>query len=102
VSHRDPMRIFAWWCRVVGLVVAISYGAVSSSALAFDEPDGLGRLLLVTLESARLKADLRVLAALHSWVNSWRGIGAVESPTIRGPDRRRVGSLRSPREGIPR
>jgi hypothetical protein len=34
------MRIFAWWCRVVGLVVAISYGAVSSSALAFDEPDG--------------------------------------------------------------
>jgi hypothetical protein len=64
--------------------------------------DRLGRLLLVTLERPASKPDLRVLAALHSWVNSWRGIGAVESPMIRDPDRRRVGSLRSPREGIPR
>ncbi len=40
--------------------------------------DRLGRLLLVTLEAARVDADLPVLAALRSWLNSWRGIGAVE------------------------
>ena len=38
----------------------------------------LGRLLLVTLEAARLNADLPVLRALRSWLNSWRGIGDVE------------------------
>jgi len=36
--------------------------------------DGLGRLLYATLEAA----DLHVLAALHSWLDSRRGIGAVE------------------------
>jgi len=36
--------------------------------------DRLGRLLLVTLEAARV-ADLPVLGALRSWLNSWRGIG---------------------------
>src|SRR2546421_6546948 len=41
-------------------------------------PDRRGRLLLVTLEAARLKVDLPVLGALRSWLNSWRGIGAVE------------------------
>ena len=40
--------------------------------------DRLGRLLLVTLEVARVEADLPVLGALRSWLNSWRGIGAVE------------------------
>jgi hypothetical protein len=40
--------------------------------------DRLGRLLLVTLEAARVNADLPVLAALRSWLNSWRGIGDVE------------------------
>jgi len=40
--------------------------------------DRLGRLLLVTLEAARVDADLPVLAALRSWLNSWRGIGDVE------------------------
>jgi len=40
--------------------------------------DRLGRLLLVTLEAARVDADLPVLGALRSWLNSWRGIGAVE------------------------
>jgi len=40
--------------------------------------DRLGRLLLVTLEAARADADLPVLGALRSWLNSWRGIGAVE------------------------
>ena len=40
--------------------------------------DRLGRLLLVTLEVARVDADLPVLWALRSWLNSWRGIGAVE------------------------
>jgi hypothetical protein len=41
-------------------------------------PDQLGRLLLVTLETARLNAELPALAALRSWLDSWRGIGAVE------------------------
>ncbi len=40
--------------------------------------DRLGRLFLVTLEAARVGADLPVLGALRSWLNSWRGIGAVE------------------------
>jgi hypothetical protein len=40
--------------------------------------DRLGRLLLVTLEAARVDADLPVLGALRSWLNSWRGIGDVE------------------------
>src|SRR2546426_6206539 len=39
--------------------------------------DRLGRLLLVTLEAARVQADLPVLGALRSWLNSWRGIGDV-------------------------
>ena len=39
--------------------------------------DRLGRLLLVTLEAARVDADLPVLGALRSWLNSWRGIGDV-------------------------
>jgi len=40
--------------------------------------DRLGRLLLVTLEAACVDADLAVLGALRSWLNSWRGIGDVE------------------------
>ena len=40
--------------------------------------DRLGRLLLVTLEAARVNADLPVLGALRSWLNSGRGIGDVE------------------------
>jgi hypothetical protein len=36
------------------------------------------KLLLVTLEAARLDANLPVLVALRSWLNSWRGIGDVE------------------------
>ena len=40
--------------------------------------DHLGRLLLVTLEAAHVEADLPVLRALRSWLNSWRGIGDVE------------------------
>ncbi len=40
--------------------------------------DRLGRLLLVTLEAARVDADLPVLGALRSWLNSWRGIGDVD------------------------
>ena len=40
--------------------------------------DCLGRLLLVTREAARVNADLPVLGALRSWLNSCRGIGAVE------------------------
>jgi len=40
--------------------------------------DRLGRLLLVTLEAARVDADLPVLGALRSWLNTWRGIGDVE------------------------
>ena len=33
----------------------------------------LGRPLFVTLEAARVDADLPVLEALRSWLNSWRG-----------------------------
>jgi hypothetical protein len=40
--------------------------------------DRLGRLLLLTLEAAIVNADAPVLAALHTWLDSWRGIGAVE------------------------
>ena len=40
--------------------------------------DRLGRLLLVTVEAARVNADLPMLAALRSWLDSWRGIDAVE------------------------
>ena len=41
-------------------------------------PDRLGRLLFVALEAARVNADVPVLGALRSWLNSWRGIGDVE------------------------
>ncbi len=40
--------------------------------------DRLGRLRLVTLEAARVEANLPVLGALRSWLDSWRGIGDVE------------------------
>ena len=40
--------------------------------------DRLGRLLLVTPEAVRVDADMAVLGALRSWLNSWRGIGDVE------------------------
>ena len=41
-------------------------------------PDRCGRLLLVTLEASRLDADLPVLHTLRSWLDSWRGLGAIE------------------------
>ena len=41
--------------------------------------DGLGRLLYATLEAA----DLHVLAALHSWLDSRRGIGTVGMGVLR-------------------
>ena len=40
--------------------------------------DRLGRPLLVTLEATRVEAELPVLGALRSWLDSWRGIGDVE------------------------
>src|SRR2546426_9002651 len=40
--------------------------------------DRRARLLLVTLEAARLDVNVSVLHALRSWLNSWRGIGDVE------------------------
>ncbi len=40
--------------------------------------DRLGRRLLVTLEAAHVNAELPVLAVLRSWLDSWRGIGAIE------------------------
>jgi hypothetical protein len=39
--------------------------------------DGRGRLLLVTLEAARLGTNVHPLPALRSWLDSWPGIGAV-------------------------
>jgi hypothetical protein len=40
--------------------------------------DRLGRLLFVTLEAAFVNAQVPVLEVLRSWLDSWRGIGAVE------------------------
>jgi hypothetical protein len=37
--------------------------------------DRLARLLLVTLEAARLQTDLHPLPLLRFWLDSWRGIG---------------------------
>ncbi len=52
----------------------------------------LGRLLRVTLEAARVDANRPVLGALRSWLDSWRGIGAVErghgAPGVRPPAHR--------------
>jgi hypothetical protein len=39
--------------------------------------DRRGRLLLVTLEAARLRTDAHPLPALRSWLDSWNGLGAV-------------------------
>jgi hypothetical protein len=51
--------------------------------------DHRGRLLLVTLEAARVDAVLPVLSALRSWLDSWRGIGAVELAKPRPKKRER-------------
>jgi hypothetical protein len=51
---------------------------ISAQPWAAVMTDRLGRLHLVTLEAARIDADLPVLAALRSCLNSWRGIGNVE------------------------
>src|SRR6267142_5979699 len=37
----------------------------------------LGRLLLVTLEAARRRADAHPLPTLRTWLDSWAGIGHV-------------------------
>jgi hypothetical protein len=50
----------------------------SFSSEGWPVTDRRGRLLLVTLEAARVDADLPVLGALRSWLNSWRGIGDIE------------------------
>ena len=39
--------------------------------------DRRGRLLLVTLEAARVEADLPVLGALRLWLNSWPGVSDI-------------------------
>src|SRR6266571_3885095 len=39
--------------------------------------DRLGRLLLVTLEAARRRADAHPLPTLRTWLDSWAGIGHV-------------------------
>jgi hypothetical protein len=39
--------------------------------------DRRGRLLLVTLEVARLRTNVHLLPALRSWLDSWNGLGAV-------------------------
>ena len=67
--------------------------------------DRLGRLLLVTLEVARLDADLPVLDALRSWLDSWRGIGAVErghsAPRLVRPPAHRLRRTRLARHLLP-
>jgi len=53
--------------------------------------DRLGRLLLVTLAAARVNADLPVLGALRSWLDSWSGVGNPAVGTVRlGNPRRRA------------
>jgi hypothetical protein len=39
--------------------------------------DRRARLLLVTLEAARLPLNVHPLPALRSWLDSWNGLGAV-------------------------
>jgi hypothetical protein len=39
--------------------------------------DQRGRLFLVALEAARLRTNAHPLPALHSWLDSWNGLGAV-------------------------
>jgi hypothetical protein len=45
--------------------------------------DRLGCLLLVTLEAARLDAELPVHGALRAWLDSWRGALADERHRLR-------------------
>jgi hypothetical protein len=56
------------------LTVLWDEGAIDVSPVS----DPLARLLHVTLEAAWLQSDLHPLPSLRSWLNSWRGIGAVE------------------------
>ena len=51
----------------------------SARATSVSPTDHRGRLLLVTLEAARLRLDVHPLPALRSWLDSWRGIGAVSA-----------------------
>jgi len=54
----------------------------------------LGRLFLVALEAASVDAEMPVLGALRSWLNSWRGIGDVERGMARqGFDLQLTGSF---------
>src|SRR5262249_1923889 len=39
--------------------------------------DRLGRLLLVTLEAARLQAEVHPLPSLRTWLDSWASIGHI-------------------------
>jgi hypothetical protein len=39
--------------------------------------DHRGCLLLVALEAARLRTNAHPLPTLRTWLDSWRGIGAV-------------------------
>ena len=51
-------------------------------------------MFLVALEAARVDADMPVLGALRSWLNSWRGIGDVEHGMARqGFDLQLTGSF---------
>jgi hypothetical protein len=46
----------------------------------------LGRLLLITLEAARVDADLPVLGDLRTWLDSWNGIGRIATGKARQGD----------------
>lgn len=47
--------------------------------------DPRGRLLLATVSAARLPltVDMPVVQALHGWLDSWRGLGAIEGGMFR-------------------
>src|SRR5437867_3192380 len=104
----DVMRVFAWCLVVAGLAVGRDLDLGDRPAGVIVSPlarrarrhrrdgvrgppardpataegvtvtDRLGRVLLVTLEAARVNADVPVLETLRSWLDSWRGIGDVE------------------------
>jgi len=71
-------------------------------------PDRLGRLLLVTLEAARVNADLPALEALRSRLNSWARSGRSRAaellhdggPKFVGVDRLRQIALKARRAHV--
>src|SRR5258705_13196625 len=67
MSSRNALK--ASWRTSSALI-----GPLMKTPFTSSMADRLGRLLLVTLEAARVNADLPVFGALRSWLDSRRGI----------------------------